>query len=81
MTAPEGQTTTEAKGVRHLEGSVSEFTACGIAFDAFESGDADAPVAFAAAGQSVTCQDCADVVAYYKSIDGRRIKPTGAKTP
>lgn len=39
-----------------------EFTMCGMAFDAFESGDADAPIVFAERGETVTCKDCRDAI-------------------
>lgn len=41
----------------HAEGLV-EHALCGMAFDAFQSGDADEPIKFAAAGQRVTCEAC-----------------------
>lgn len=39
-----------------------EFSLCGLAFDAFESGDADEPVEFAKSGQKITCEECRDVI-------------------
>lgn len=40
----------------------SEFALCGMAYDAFESGDADGPVVFVAPGELVTCEDCRAVM-------------------
>ena len=44
-----------------------EHTLCGWAFDAFESGDADAPVVFAQPGETVTCLECLAVIRYVRS--------------
>lgn len=41
----------------HAEGQ-NEHSLCGMAFDAYESGDADGPIVFASAGQQVTCEEC-----------------------
>lgn len=40
-----------------------EFTLCGMAFDAFETGDADGPIVFSKPGERVTCEDCLHVIA------------------
>lgn len=45
-----------------------EFTICGIAFDAFDSGDVDEPTRFASPGETITCPECRKVIAYFKSI-------------
>lgn len=45
-----------------------EFTLCGIAFDAHDSGDADEPVVFANPGQAVDCEDCRRIIDYVKSF-------------
>ncbi|WP_152546267.1 hypothetical protein [Bordetella bronchiseptica] len=52
----------------HLSGTEAERTACGMAFDAFDSGDADEPVEFAQPGQVATCPECRAVVDYFHSI-------------
>ncbi|WP_186058673.1 hypothetical protein [Burkholderia gladioli] len=54
----------------HAEGpaSTSEFTLCGIAFDAQDSGDIDEPIVFAKAGQVVDCEDCRRIIDYVKSF-------------
>lgn len=54
----------------HAKGLASggEFTLCGIAFDAHDSGDVDEPVVFAAPGQTVDCEDCRIVIDYVKSF-------------
>lgn len=45
-----------------------EFTLCGDAFDAFESGDADEPVHFAAPGQLISCPKCREVINHCKAV-------------
>lgn len=45
--------------VRHAEGE-QEYSLCGTAFNAFDSGDVDEPVIFAKTGDTVTCQECRD---------------------
>lgn len=44
-----------------------EFSLCGMAFDAFESGDAEAPIVFAADRKRVTCEHCIAVIGYTRS--------------
>lgn len=39
-----------------------EFTLCGLAFDAFDSGDCDSPIVFAQIGERVTCDYCIRVI-------------------
>lgn len=43
-----------------------EHSLCGWAPEAFETGDADAPVAFAAAGEQVTCERCRAHLVYVR---------------
>ena len=43
--------------VLHGEGQ-QEHSLCGMAFDAFDSGDADEPIIFAKSGEVVTCPEC-----------------------
>lgn len=55
--------------VLHAEGEV-EHSLCGMAFDAFDSGDSDEPIIFAKDGEVVTCAPCREhldfVRRYYK---------------
>lgn len=62
------------RSVRHGTGVNvgGEFTLCGLACDAFESGDADKPVTFAAPGEIVTCKECRDVIYHVKTFRGYR---------
>lgn len=46
-----------AAGVIHGAGT-GEFALCGLACDAFDSGDWHEPVAFALPGELVTCREC-----------------------
>lgn len=48
----------------------AEYTLCGDAFDAFESGDADEPIVFAESGQTITCERCRKIIDYCKSLKG-----------
>lgn len=43
-----------------------EHALCGLACDAFDTGDVDAPVVFAATGQQVTCEYCRHVLDYVR---------------
>lgn len=45
-----------------------EFSLCGQAFDAFDSGDADEPFEFAGEGSTVNCEDCIRVVKEIKKL-------------
>lgn len=45
-----------------------EFTVCGLAYDAYESGDHDEPVLFAGDGEPVTCLMCREVVTEVRRI-------------
>jgi len=49
-----------------------EFTLCGIAYDAFESGDADEKVTFAKSGERVTCEECREVIDHIRKFQGYR---------
>lgn len=42
---------------RHAPGT-QEHTLCGMAFDAFDTGDCEEPIVFAEPGQLVTCAAC-----------------------
>jgi len=46
----------------------SEYTMCGMAFDAHGSGDCDEPIVFAREGEPVTCQECRRVVLAVRKI-------------
>lgn len=50
----------EFKGT-HAPG-LNEFTICGMAFDAHDSGDAAEPIVVAEVGQMVTCPTCRDTI-------------------
>lgn len=71
---------TAQTATRHLWGHLPEFTACGVAFDAHDSGDYDEKIVFAASGESVNCPHCAAVVAYYKGVDGRKVRAAGVSS-
>jgi hypothetical protein len=60
--------------VKHgrASGQGGEFTLCGMAFDAFESGDADEPIVFALSGQPVTCDECKAVIDHVRQFKGYR---------
>ena len=45
-----------------------EFTVCGFAFDAHDSGDHDEPIVFAGNGEAVTCPECRRIVVEFRSI-------------
>lgn len=46
----------------------AEFTLCGDAFDAFDSGDADEPIVMAKPGQTITCEDCRLIISEVKRV-------------
>lgn len=46
----------------------SEFTVCGLAFDAYHSGDADHPVVMAEPGEVVTCEACRRTIDFMKTF-------------
>lgn len=52
--------------VRHGSTNQPEFTLCGFAFDAHDSGDADEPIIFAKRGEVVTCEECRAVIDYIR---------------
>lgn len=59
-------------GGRHAPGT-HEHSLCGIAFDAFDSGDSEEPVVFAEPGQLVTCTACKEHLDHaQKSFKGYR---------
>lgn len=49
----------------HAEGE-QEHSLCGMAFDAFESGDAEEPIVFAKKGEIVTCEECRAHIDYVR---------------
>lgn len=55
--------------MKHAKGTASggEYSLCGLAFDAHETGDADEPVEFAEAGELVTCVECRDVIDHVRA--------------
>lgn len=55
----------------HADGG-NEFTLCGLAFDAHDSGDHDEPVIMAAPGQLVNCVECRAVIDYVRTFKGYR---------
>lgn len=63
------------KRIKHAEGT-GEHSLCGMAFDAFESGDADEPIVFAGDGELVTCADCKSQIDHVRdSFKGYRYQP------
>lgn len=56
----------------HLKGHVTEFAACGMAFDAHDSGAADHPIVFAESGERITCEECRRALDYYRTVKGYR---------
>lgn len=50
----------------HALSHVPEIMACGLADDAFLSGDHDEPIFWATRGQKVTCKDCLRAIEHYK---------------
>lgn len=57
-----------------------EFAACGLAFDAHDSGDHDEPVIFAGAGEAVTCPECRRIVIEFRSVKIGRLPSNAALT-
>lgn len=45
-----------------------EFSLCGDAFDGFDSGDLDEPVALAETGERITCERCRLVITQCKRV-------------
>jgi hypothetical protein len=54
----------------HASSSIPEFTICGMAFDAFDSGHTDEQIVFAEPGQIVTCIECRREIAWCKRYIG-----------
>lgn len=67
--------------IRHARqpGQGGEFTVCGMAFDAFESGDADAPIVFAGTRQFITCQECCEIIQQFRSATWRLLPLRSAR--
>jgi len=54
-----------------------EYSICGIACDAYESGDVETEIRFAAEGEPVTCKECRRAVIQIRKIKlGRLTHPT-----
>lgn len=45
-----------------------EYTLCGFAVDAHETGDHSEPIVFAKPGETINCPECRVVINYCKSI-------------
>lgn len=45
----------------------TDYTLCGLAQDAFDTGDADEPVVVAQAGELVTCEYCHSVIDHVRA--------------
>jgi len=59
--------------MKHAENIMPpEFTLCGVAADAFESGHSETPIEFATAGQIVTCKACRTLIDYCKTFKAYR---------
>ena len=67
----------ETKHAQSPQGD-GEFTVCGMAFDAHESGDSDEPIVFAGAGEAVTCHECRRLVVEFRAIKLGRL-PSNAE--
>lgn len=52
--------------IRHAEGE-QEHSLCGMAFDAYDSGDSDEEIIFAGDGETVTCPQCRAHLDYIRS--------------
>jgi len=50
-----------------------EYTLCGMAFDAQESGDCDEKITIGNAGDKVTCQACLNTITQCKAVKRNRI--------
>ncbi|WP_199028472.1 hypothetical protein [Ralstonia sp. ASV6] len=55
--------------MKHAKGTIAgrEYSLCGLACDAHESGDTDEPVEFAEAGELVTCVECRDAIDHVRA--------------
>jgi len=62
-------------------GNGGEFTACGLAYDAHESGDHNEPVVFAGEGETVTCGKCRQTVIAYRKLRIGRAGQRGKVKP
>lgn len=49
-------------------GKGEEFSLCGMSFDAFETGDSEAPIVFAKRTDYITCPNC---IEYLDSVNAR----------
>ena len=55
--------------VRHMVSPVmAEYSLCGMAFDAYESGDAEDQIIFAQSGETITCIGCKKIIAEAKKV-------------
>ena len=53
----------------HAENPVmSEYTLCGMAFDAYASGDSEEPISFACGNEAITCKHCRRAVTEIRKI-------------
>lgn len=61
--------------VKHTEGAAggAEYTACGLAFDAYDSGDHSDPIEFAKSGEIVTCADCREAIDHFRKYIKYRV--------
>lgn len=51
----------------------NEQTLCGFAYDVHKTGDSETPVRIGEPGEHVTCEQCLEALAYYKSVKRNRI--------
>jgi hypothetical protein len=66
---------------KHAAASIAggEYTLCGLAFDAYESGDHHELVVEARPGELVTCKECRAAIDHARSqFKGYRFSPTGS---
>jgi len=47
---------------------MAEYSLCGMAFDAYESGDAEEQIIFAQSGETITCTGCRKIIAEAKLV-------------
>ena len=63
--------------IRHAENPAhNEYTMCGLAFDAHDSGDLEEEIVSAVDGEPVTCQECRRVVLEVRKIKLGRMPET-----
>lgn len=55
-----------SKPEKHANG-LQEHSLCGLAFDAFDSGDHEEPVVFAERGEKVTCETCREHIDWVRN--------------